>query len=273
MTSPQLVVFLDSGIGGIPYLQHFHQHYPDTALVYLADTKNFPYGGRSERELRQILEEVFETYILPRRPDLAVLACNTASVVGLQHLRQKFPQQAFVGTVPAIKPAAAASKTRAIGILATERTIRDPYLEQLHKRHAADCALVRIAANPLVELVEFGGLEDSERLAEILAPAKEAFSRARVDQLVLGCTHYIFAARHLQDFFGPDIELVDSREGVSRRIAHLLGYEWVPGGGRSGEENHQKKAIPLVLTGEDRAGLYKVYRDSGLFTLEEALRA
>jgi glutamate racemase len=125
------VLFLDSGIGGIPYCRRFQENNPQEALCYLADRLHFPYGTRNQKDLVLILTTLVEKLVKTVDPKIIVLACNTATVSALAELRQCFPGLPFVGTVPAVKPAMLASKTGTIGVLGTERTIEDPYIRRL----------------------------------------------------------------------------------------------------------------------------------------------
>lgn len=245
------IVFLDSGMGGIPYLEHFRQRYPHIPSLYLADTLHFPYGGKAEEELREILLGLYSSLVQALRPRLTVLACNTASVVALGSLRESFPGDRFVGTVPALKPAAFSSKSRVIAVLATKRTVRDPYLDVLESRFASDCRVLRVEANPLVELIESGAALDGPDFQNIMNPIVREFQTSGVDRVVLGCTHFILAWREISQVLGPGMQLVDSREGITRRIAGLLSLSADPQGLSGSSQTPE-----LILTGPDRAGFY-----------------
>ncbi len=213
---------MDSGIGGLPYCDHFHKANPKEALVYLADREYFPYGSKGRPELLQRLTELL-TWLRERYdPKLGVLACNTASVSALQDLRESFPDLPLVGTVPAVKLAVLASKKRHIGVLGTSRTIGDPYIAELAAEFGADCALTAIAAPDLVEFVEhrYAVSDEEERVAAVL-PYIDQFRSAGADAIVLGCTHFLF----LRDAFkaaAGDLSIHDSLDGVSHRVEALL---------------------------------------------------
>ncbi len=216
------VVFLDSGVGGLPYLFHFLERNPGIGATYLADNAYFPYGTKTETQLKAILKENMENYILPLNPLIIVLACNTASVVGLDFLRQTYPEISFVGTVPAIKPAALNSKKRSLGVLATTRTISDPYIDSLYNRYAPGFTLVKCPVDRLVSRIELSRPGVSVKVDDIVQQAKQEFVQGQVDQVVLGCTHFLHVHEELGEYFGPGITLVDSRDGISRRIEHLM---------------------------------------------------
>jgi glutamate racemase len=216
------VLFLDSGIGGIPYCRHFHGRNPGERVVYLADRLHFPYGKRDRDDLVSILSALMKKVIRAVDPKIAALACNTATVSALTELRERFSGLPFVGTVPAVKPAALAAKNGRIGVLGTERTIEDPYIRRL----AAECGAVEvcgIAAPALVEFVErrfddADGDEKREQARKYLEP----FRVAGVDTVVLGCTHFLFLLDEFRREAAPDIAVFDSIDGITRRVEYLL---------------------------------------------------
>jgi glutamate racemase len=240
------LLFLDSGIGGIPYCRHFQLRNPGEEIVYLADRAHFPYGRLKREELARIVPALMEKILDKVDPKIVVLACNTASVSALEILRKQFPRIPFVGTVPAVKPAALESRTGLVGVLGTERTIGDPYTAELALKYRRDCRIRGIAAPELVDFIErrwgSAGKDETEALVRGYV---DRFRAAGVDALVLGCTHFLF----LQDEFcraaGPDIRVYDSLEGISGRIEALLDRD----GGklRSGAD---KAAGFLLITGE-----------------------
>ena len=129
-------VFIDSGVGGIPYMTTLMQRSPETGCIYVADTANFPYGEKTHEEVVKCVSELVEKIKLQFEPKVIVLACNTMSVNALETLRAEFPGVTFVGTVPAIKLAASVSKNRRIGLLATHATCENPYNIELKNKSA-----------------------------------------------------------------------------------------------------------------------------------------
>ena len=216
------VLFLDSGIGGLPYCRHFHRNNPRESLVYVADREYFPYGSRERLALIRRLEELFQKLLCRWDPKLAVLACNTATVSALAELRERFPHLPLVGTVPAVKPAVQRSKKRHIGALGTSRTVEDPYITRLAAEFGPDCAVTAIAAPDLVDFVErrFAASAAEERRAAVL-PYIDRFRSAGADAIVLGCTHFLFLLDAFREAAG-DLSFHDSLEGVSRRVETLL---------------------------------------------------
>jgi glutamate racemase len=216
------IAFVDSGIGGLPYLQWIKSRLPNENYVYLADRNNFPYGEKSASEILEAVIPLTEKLIERYRPKIIVIACNTASIVSLARLRElyEFP---FVGVVPAIKPAARESGKGRIGILATKKTINDMYVKILIDSYAADCVVVKQAGGNIVDMVEnrffSAGIEEKSR---ILSTAANKFLRMDVDKVVLGCTHFIYVAQQLKALLGESIDIIDSRDGVGNQIIKLL---------------------------------------------------
>jgi glutamate racemase len=217
------VAFLDSGIGGLPYLAAVRHLLPGIPLVYAADRANFPYGDKEPPAIVEAVLSLAGRLVERVRPRLVVVACNTASVVALDALRRHFALP-FVGTVPAIKPAATWTRSRRIGVLATRSTVEGAYLRDLVARFAAGCEVTGLAANDLVAFVE----HDLHRATAAERQARAAIEAARVraagvDTVVLGCTHFLHLDAELRAAFGPDVTIVDSRDGVARQVARIAG--------------------------------------------------
>src|SRR4029453_16798195 len=147
------LLFFDSGVGGLSVLGPTRPLLPTAPIVYAADSAGFPYGKRTEEELATRVPALLGRLVERFRPRLAVIACNTASTIALDHARAALDIP-VVGTVPAIKPAAELSKSRVIGVLGTEATVRQPYVDDLAERFAADCTVIRHGSAELVELAE-----------------------------------------------------------------------------------------------------------------------
>lgn len=220
---PEPVAFLDSGVGGLPYLAHARSFLPGRRMVYVADRQNFPYGEKSRPQIIAATLSVADRLIRREHPSLIVVACNTMSVVALEELRSHYSVP-FVGVVPAVKPAASLSRRKRVGVLATRRTVEGEYLHGLIQRHAAGCEVVSLSSGPLVEFVETelyrtAAAERQERVRQEV----DRFTTEGIDALVLGCTHFL----HLEGEFralleARGIRLVDSREGVSRQARRVL---------------------------------------------------
>jgi glutamate racemase len=239
------VLFLDSGIGGLPYARAFRLRNPGERVVYLADRAHFPYGPRSRGELVGLLSVLLGALRAEFDPKVAALVCNTASISALAALREGFPGLPLVGTVPAIKPAVLGSRSRVVGVLGTDRTIAAPYIGKLAAQYGPDCAVKALAAPELVEFVErrLWGAGVEERRG-IVRPYIEEFRRLGADALVLGCTHFLFLLEDFQALaalIAPGMAIYDSLEGVVHRIEAAA-----PQGGGAGENL-------CLLTGEGPA--------------------
>lgn len=220
-----MIGILDSGIGGLPYLAAVRRLLPSESFAYFADTASFPYGTRPTNELVRIVHNAVASLIDAADPTAVVIACNTASVVSLSELRARFALP-FVGVVPAVKPAAAISPTGRIGVLATERTVGDPYLRDLIDRYAADKHVVPVAATGLVEAIEAGHRSESELSAALAQPAA-TLRRERVDTVVLGCTHFVHVRPLIERLLGPAVTIVDSVDGVARQTVRTVEQQAV----------------------------------------------
>lgn len=219
MRSPRVLVF-DSGIGGLSIASCIHQQLPGTHLIYVADNACFPYGDQPEPVVVERSQSLIASALAEYPCDLIVVACNTASTVVLPNLRAA-NSTPVVGVVPAVKPAAACSVNRRIGILATPATIRRPYLEALIAEFASDCLVERVGHPQLVRWIEeavSGKPLPMEELCRALAP----FRTQGVDTVVLGCTHYPLIRSALRQCLPEVNHWVDSGEAIARRIAWLL---------------------------------------------------
>jgi len=214
------VLFIDSGIGGIPYCTDFIKKNPQEAVCYLADHENYPYGPRGKEELTRILILLLEKLLTKVEPKIVVLACNTATITSLSSLRENFSQVPFVGTVPAVKPAANASSNGKIGVLGTARTI-----EEINSLNLTDksCEIFGIAAPELVDFIELH-FDNSEKRkkTEIVKKYVELFRTKNVDTLVLGCTHFLFLLEEFRSEAAPYFEVFDSLAGITKRIEYLM---------------------------------------------------
>ncbi len=215
------IAFFDSGIGGIPYLDNLRNIAPDLNYVYLADTENFPYGIKSGEEIRKIVLSAVSRLIEKTAPDIIVIACNTATVVTLPYLREKY-NIPFVGVVPAVKPAASVSWNKRIGLLATNKTVSDNYTDNLISQYADGCEVFKYADPDIVSFVENRLLDaKNDEILAILKPAADFFIEKRVDHVVLGCTHFLFIDKYLETLFPDAIRTIDSRSGVSRQVLRI----------------------------------------------------
>ncbi|HVM38625.1 MAG TPA: glutamate racemase [Sphingomicrobium sp.] len=224
------LLFLDSGVGGLSVLGPTRALLPNAPILYVADNAAFPYGTRSEAEIASRVPALLGRLVERFRPRLAVIACNTASTIALDHVRSALDLP-VVGTVPAIKPAAEMSKSRVIGVLGTEATVRQPYVDSLAAQFAADCAIVRHGSAELVDLAEARLAGEPVSVEAVAAAAAPMFAHARggeMDVVVLACTHFPLLANELDQAF-PGLGWVDGGAGIARRIAFLTRDQAWPG--------------------------------------------
>jgi len=216
------ILFFDSGVGGLSVLGPTRELLPNAPIVYAADSAGFPYGKRSEAEIASRVPALLGRLVERFHPGLAVIACNTASTIPLDHVRSALDLP-VVGTVPAIKPAAEMSKSRVIGVLGTEATVRQPYVDDLAAKFAGDCTIIRHGSPDLVELAEAklsGGDVSVETVAAAARPMFETAEGSRIDTVVLACTHFPLLEEELRAAF-PQVAYVDGGPGIARRIAYL----------------------------------------------------
>jgi glutamate racemase len=222
-TIPRILVF-DSGVGGLSIFQEIQKKLPFAHLVYASDNAFFPYGTRGEEELIDRVDKVLHEIIAAFAFDIIVVACNTASTLTLPHIRSHFAQP-VVGVVPAIKPAAALSKSRVIGLLATPATVARSYTHDLIREYAAGTEVISVGSSDLVQLAENklrGDEITSTQLKSILQPFFDHPDGHKMDALVLACTHFPLLKNEIAAQFPAHVQVIDSGEAIARRVAFLL---------------------------------------------------
>jgi glutamate racemase len=219
------ILFFDSGVGGLSVLAEARRVLPFAPVVYAADSAGFPYGTKTEAELAARVPALLGRLVERYHPRLAVIACNTASTIALAHVRAALDLP-VVGTVPAIKPAAEQSRSRVIGVLGTEATVRQPYVDDLTARFAADCEVLRHGSAELVQLAEAKLSGEAVSASAVAAAVAPLAARPDMDVVVLACTHFPLLADELRAAL-PNAAQVDGAAGIARRIAHLTkGQQW-----------------------------------------------
>lgn len=225
--SPTILVF-DSGLGGLTVLREVVAARPDAHFVYVADDAFFPYGHHGEDEIIARVVPLMGELIGTHDPDLVVVACNTASTLVLSHLRAAYSVP-FVGTVPAIKPACAQSRTRRVSVLGTRGTVKREYTKALIRDFAQGCEVTLVGSPELASLAEaaLGGnpISDGDILAE-LAPCFVGHAEdagARTDTVVLACTHYPLLLDRLKRLAPWPVDWIDPSPAIARRVSDLLG--------------------------------------------------
>jgi glutamate racemase len=229
MADRRPILFFDSGVGGLSVLAPTAKLLPQASLVYVADSAGFPYGTRSEAEIAARVPALLGRLAERYDPRLIVIACNTASTIALQHVRAALDVP-IVGTVPAIKPAAELSRTRVIGVLGTEATVRQPYVDDLAARFAADCVVLRHGSAELVEMAEVALAGERPSVESVRAALGGLTGQDRgdaIDMIVNACTHFPLLEKELVAATGGTIRFVDGGPGIARRVAHLTeGQSW-----------------------------------------------
>ena len=212
----------DSGLGGITIFEEIHAILPKENIIYLADSKNAPYGKKSKEKIIELSVKNTE-FLLKRGCKLIVVACNTASTNAVKTLREKYDIP-FIRIQPAIKPAALNSKTKTVGILATEGTITSDLFYETSQKFTKGVEVVEQIGEGIVELIEAGKMNSPEMdvlLRKHLYPMLEK----KIDNLVLGCTHYPFLIPQISEIIGYNVTIIDSGEAVARQTKNILELE------------------------------------------------
>jgi glutamate racemase len=224
MAARQTILVFDSGLGGLTVHREVAAVRPDADFLYVADDAAFPYGALAEPALAERVTALLGELIEAHRPDLVVIACNTASTIVLPRLRKEFALP-FVGTVPAIKPACAASVTKRVSVLGTEATVQREYTRALIRDYAQDCAVTLVGAKALAGYAEaelHGAPVGDAALRTEIAPAFRD-DGARTDTIVLACTHYPLLLDRLRQLAPWPVNFIDPAPAIARRVADLLG--------------------------------------------------
>jgi glutamate racemase len=218
------VLLLDSGVGGLTVLDELRKVLPQVPVVYAADTAGLPYGTKSEAQIAARVAGLLGRLTERLQPRLVCIACNTASTIALEMVRQVL-EVPIVGTVPAIKPAAALTRSGVIGLLGTEATIRQAYVDRLETAFAGGKRLLRHAAPGLVEAAEAklrGDTVDPAAIAAAVAGLHAMPEGEAIDTVVLACTHFPLLESELAQAFGPHVTFVHGAGGIARQVARLL---------------------------------------------------
>ena len=263
MKQHPIVLVFDSGLGGLTVFREAVKARPDAQFIYAADDAAFPYGRFDEASLVIRILSVMERLITRFAPDLVVVACNTASTIALPALRARFSVP-FVGTVPAVKPAAEHSQSRLISVLGTPGTVKREYTAALIREFAADCEVTLVGAPHLAALAEAAlrgdDVADAAFAAEI-APCFVETDGRRTDVVTLSCTHYPLVRDRLERLAPWPVTWIDPAPAIARRMASLIAAPVTDRAGPAGL---------AVFTGGHMAerGLGPVMTDFGLVQIE-----
>ena len=246
MRVARIIVF-DSGLGGLTVYRELQKQLASATYLYVADNAVFPYGDLNEEELVIRLLALFDELIVRERPDLCVIACNTASTIALAPLREHF-EVPFVGTVPAIKTAAERTQSGVFSLLATPGTVKRQYTGDLIKNFAGDCEVTLLGAPCLAEMAEKfmrGHPVDLDQLAKTISPAFVEREGRRTDIIVLGCTHYPLLVEEMRKVAPWPVDFIDPSPAIARQSQVVLkGLSRLPGQCSRREEDNR-----LLYTG------------------------
>lgn len=218
-TKNDYIAVFDSGVGGISVLRQLRRQMPNERYLYYGDSANAPYGTRPTEQIRALTLAAAEK-LMARGLKALVVACNTATAAAIVELRQKYPQLIVIGIEPALKPASDRFPGGTVGVMATPATLREQKFARLLDRFSDRCQVVKLPAAGLVELVESGRANSTETAA-LLRPLLEPYA-GTLDAVVLGCTHYPFAAKTILDILGQDTVLLDGGPGTARETQRRL---------------------------------------------------
>ena len=213
------IAVFDSGVGGISVLRHLLKVMPNERYLYLGDSANAPYGSRPTEQVRQLSLNVAEK-LMAEGVKALVVACNTATAAAIETLRQTYSDTIVIGIEPALKPAADRFPGGNIAVLATEVTLREEKFSRLMTHYGSNCTVIPIPAPGLVELIE-GGHTDDRQTEALLRPLLTPWA-GKLDAVVLGCTHYPFAAKAVSRLLGDGVVLFDGGEGTARETRRRL---------------------------------------------------
>ena len=228
MAVPPTILVFDSGLGGLTVLREIVRARPDAHYVYIADDAFFPYGHHSEEQIVDRVVPLVGALIKTHAPDLVAIACNTASTLVMSHLRDAY-QMPFVGTVPAIKPACASSKTKRVSVLGTKGTVKREYTRKLIHDFSQGCEVTLVGSAELASLAESalrGNEVSDQAIAAELAPCfvgHDASDATRTDTVVLACTHYPLLLDRFITLASWSVDWIDPAPAIARRVADLLG--------------------------------------------------
>lgn len=220
------VGLFDSGVGGLSIFRAVARELPAHDLVYFADQKYCPYGPRPVQEIRALSKRIVE-FLIAEDCRVIVVACNTASAAALYFLRETFPHIQFVGMEPAVKPAALATRTGKVAVLATRGTLDGELFTRTRDEHARDVQVLTVYPDDWVERVERGDIDSPETVASVRRVVEPLLEKG-VDMLVLGCTHYPFLAPRIKKIAQDKASIIDPSDAVALRTAAIVFDQYIP---------------------------------------------
>ena len=250
MINNQPLGLFDSGIGGTSIWSAIHELMPNEDTIYLADSKNAPYGQKSKEEIIALSIKNTE-FLLEKNAKIIVVACNTATTNAIKELRSKY-RIPFIGIEPAIKPAATHSKTQTIGILATKGTLSSELFNKAVEVYQ-ETKIIEQIGHGIVELIENGALH-SPKMTELLHSYVDPMIEQNIDYLVLGCSHYPYLIPQLKKILPPHIQIIDSGAAVAKQTQKILeekvGLHEVEKSTCVFYSNHNPKVLQEILNNQ-----------------------
>lgn len=225
---------LDSGVGGLSIWRKIIAELPNESTIYLADSKNVPYGNKTEEKIYVLAKAMIE-FLLKKNVKLIVIACNTITVSCIDQLRKDFSQIHIIGIVPVVKTACERTRNKKIGILSTKKTSESQYQKDLIAKFANGCEVVNIGTSNLVPFVERGEI-DGKEIKKVLRSDLKEFMEKGVDAIALGCSHFTFLKQSMQEIMGENVLILDSSSAVARQTKKVLESNNAPSNGNSSYE-------------------------------------
>ena len=211
----------DSGFGGLSVWRELHRALPRESLIYLGDGKNCPYGNKTEEQIRELAERAVGD-LVERGCKMVVVACNTATAAAIEYLRERFSHLPIVGLEPAVKPACAMTRSKVVGVIATERSLAGRKFLSTLERYGEGVEVLKVVGEGFVEAVE-ADAEQEPRTEELVRRVVEPIIERGADVIVLGCTHYPFLGDVIRRVVGDrEVAVIDSGEAVEKRVESLL---------------------------------------------------
>lgn len=216
----QAIAILDSGVGGLTVAREVMRQLPQESIIYFGDSERSPFGPRPAEEVMRFTKEIVH-YLLQFRPKMIVIACNTATAVALDEIRRSVDIP-VVGVIhPGVRAAIKNTKTKRVGIIGTEGTVKSQAYDKALKEIAPHIQVTSQACPKFVPIVE-SGIEENEEVIEIVRESLKPIQIDGLDSLILGCTHYPFLTETIAKVMGPEVELINSAEETAREVSAIL---------------------------------------------------
>lgn len=241
----------DSGLGGLSILSEVKKRLPNEQLIYLADSNNAPYGEKPKKNIIDISKHNTD-FLLSKSCKLIVVACNTATTNAIGILRKTY-NLPFIGIEPALKPAALQTKNGKVGVLATKGTLSSALFAETAKKYSAYTQVIEVVGKGIVEAIE-NHSTDTDQFDQLLNQQLLTFKKARIDTLVLGCSHYPFIIRQIQKHLGLGVNIIDSGFAVAKQTERVLKFNGMENHG----DQHHKNIVKIYTNGTSKVALKNI---------------